>query len=91
MNQQELTFGQAIEAAKQGKKVARKGWNGKGMYLIQFTDNDLGSELFQRLTIKFEVKDIPPFIVMKTAQQTLQFGWLASQADILATDWVEVE
>ena len=27
------TFGEAIEALKQGKKVARKGWNGKGMYL----------------------------------------------------------
>ena len=84
-------FGWAISRLKQGKKVTRKGWNGKGMYLIQFTDNDLGLELFQYLTIKFEVKDIPPFIVMKTAQQTLQFGWLASQADMLATDWVEVE
>ena len=28
-----MTFGQAIEAMKQGKKVARSGWNGKGMFL----------------------------------------------------------
>lgn len=28
-----LTFGEAIEALKNGKKVARSGWNGKGMFL----------------------------------------------------------
>ena len=77
--------------AQTRKKSSTKRVEWKGMYLIQFTDNDLGLELFQYLTIKFEVKDIPPFIVMKTAQQTLQFGWLASQADMLATYWVDVE
>lgn len=29
-----MNFGQAIEALKEGKKVARKGWNGKGMWLV---------------------------------------------------------
>ena len=29
-----MNFGQAIEAAKQGKKIARKGWNGKGMWVV---------------------------------------------------------
>ena len=28
-----MNFGEAIEALKQGKKVTRKGWNGKGMFL----------------------------------------------------------
>ena len=28
-----MDFGQAIKALKDGKKVARKGWNGKGMFL----------------------------------------------------------
>ena len=28
-----LTFGQAIEALKNGKRVTRKGWNGKEMFL----------------------------------------------------------
>ena len=33
MNEQ-LNFGQAIEALKQGKRVARQGWNGKSMFLF---------------------------------------------------------
>ena len=28
-----MNFGQAIEALKAGKKVAREGWNGKGMWI----------------------------------------------------------
>ena len=33
MSEKLMTFGQAIEALKAGKKVSRKGWNGKGMFL----------------------------------------------------------
>ena len=38
-----LNFGQAIEAAKQGKKVARQGWNGSGMfaYIVPETDCEM--------------------------------------------------
>ena len=91
MNNQGKCFGWAISHLKLGKKVSRQGWNGKGMFLEMFTSNTLGLELFQHLMIKYNIKDIPPFIVMKTAQQTLQFGWLASQADMLSNDWMIVE
>lgn len=83
-----MTFGMAIEALKMGKKVARRGWNGKGMYLclasdIEFhTDAEIGPE---------RDATVSPCIVMKTARGDFQPGWLASQADMLAEDWTIVE
>ena len=80
-----LTFGEALEALKAGKKVARKGWNGKGMYLY-LADGKLLTE---------EIGDGSyPFtdtVVMKTADNKYCIGWLASQTDMLAEDWHIVE
>lgn len=85
-----MNFGKAIEVLKNGEKVARQGWNGKGMFLllaknIEFTtDADLSC-----------MKDMPTStgqsIVMKTATNDFVVGWLASQTDLLAEDWVIVE
>ena len=73
-------FGHAIEALKQGHRVARIGWNGKGMflwYVPTWTYTDGKHDNYPNL----------PFIGMKTA--TGEFvPWLASQTDILAEDWV---
>jgi hypothetical protein len=85
-----MTFGDAIEALKDGERVARKGWNGKDMYVFLaheadfVTDADISA--FDQLEV--EVHDM---LVMKTAQDTFQPGWLASQADMLAEDWYIVE
>ena len=85
-----MAFGDALEAMKQGERVARHGWNGKDMYIfIAFepdfvTDADI-SELDGK---EVEVGDV---ICMKTAQDSFQLGWLASQADMLAEDWYIVE
>ena len=87
---EDMTFGDALEAMKHGERVARKGWNGKGMYVFLaheadfVTDADLSA--FDQLEV--EVGDM---LVMKTAQDTFQPGWLASQADMLAEDWYIVE
>ena len=81
-----MNFGMAIEAMKKGYRVARKGWNGKDMYVFLayeadfVTDADISA--FDQLDV--EVSDM---LVMKTAQDTFQPGWLASQADMLADDW----
>lgn len=76
-----MNFGQAIEALKKGKKVARKGWNGKGMWLRliipEKSDIDMGLENL-------------PYIEMKTADNKL-VPWLASQTDMLSEDWTIVE
>ena len=82
----EHDFGFAIKALKDGFKVSRKGWNGKGMWLcmIPGTEWGLGSNVpfdFGRMANK-----LLPWIGMKTADDSF-VPWLASQTDILATDW----
>lgn len=72
-----LGFDWAINALKNGKKVCRKGWNGKGMYLTLI---NAGNAVHQG----FDMQDC---IGMKTANNLMQPGWLASQNDMLATDW----
>lgn len=88
-----LTFGQAIHALKQGHKVARAGWNGKGMWLVL----DPGSVVSEArpgsvydkagITGTFTING---HIDMRTATGEMQPGWLASQTDMLADDWAIV-
>ena len=80
-----MNFGQAIEALISGKNVARAGWNGKGMYLFLVKGEDL-SDIFDP-----DSCECVDSIGMKTAQDTLVIGWLASQTDMLAEDWVVVD
>ena len=79
-----MTFGEAISAAKAGARVARSGWNGRGMW-VRFVDLYSDKE--------FGVVEKPhsqgtwlPFLAMKTVDNKL-VPWLASQTDMLATDW----
>jgi hypothetical protein len=86
-----MNFGQAIEALKQGKRVSRSGWNGKGMFLILIpgskipvsADRPLGQAAPELVG---KTIDYQPHIDMWTAQETL-VPWLASQSDVLAEDW----
>jgi hypothetical protein len=78
-----MNFGQAIEALKQSKKVARKGWNVKNMCLMYVKSAEVG---YRGIGI---IKTLP-WIGIKTVQGGF-VPWLASQADMLAEDWVIVE
>lgn len=78
-------FGDAIKYLKRGLKVSRKGWNGKGMYLFLADGEDLTSCLSEG---DFECASS---VCMKTAQNTICVGWLASQADMLSEDWTFFE
>jgi hypothetical protein len=72
-----MNIGQAIDALWAGEKVARKGWNGRGMWLdLQVPD------AHSKMTL--------PYIYMKTADDSL-VPWLCSQTDILAKDWEVVD
>ena len=97
-----LTFGQAIEAMKAGKKVARSGWNGKGMWVVLMAGMTLppystqGTERkVNDRTAKWIGENTPfeslPYIAMWTADQKWLPGWLASQTDMLSEDWMIVE
>jgi hypothetical protein len=84
---QGIDFGHALAAAKKGKRIARTGWNGKGMYLYYVPANSYPA----RTSIaKAEFGDVVPYaayIAMKTADNQV-VPWQASQTDMLATDWV---
>lgn len=76
-----LSFGDAIDEMKLGKKVCRKGWNGKGMFLYIHVPIYKGSDEHTDCTL--------PYIVMYTADLNL-VPWLASQTDMLSEDWMIV-
>jgi hypothetical protein len=88
-----LSFGLAIEALKKGLKVARSGWNGKGMWLelikgkeVQIHGHGFSPKNEFDHDWKERVPSFAPWIGMKTADN--QFvPWLASQTDVLADDW----
>lgn len=91
----DMDFGMAIVALKRGKCVARKGWNGKGMFLTlqesSIVDgNDMRNEGAKNYYAGCKCK-IAPHIDMKSADGTYVVGWLASQTDMLSEDWEIVE
>lgn len=91
-----LTFGQAIERLKEGKRVSRTGWNGKNMFLWMKPEFEIKAEFCQDPILKKVAEDNGgtitglPTICMKTADNKILTGWLASQSDIFATDWFVV-
>lgn len=86
-----MTFGMAIEALKTGKKIARKGWNGKGMWIQYIAgDTDDGTTGDYTTTVSAWNGKRLPFLAMKTADDAF-VPWLASQTDMLADDWVIVK
>jgi len=99
----ELTdFGGAIHALKSGKRVARKSWNGKDMWLslsgVANIAKDVPAEAFWSTHNSTYAAEQPermakvlPCITMKTATGEILMGWLASQTDMLAEDWVVLE
>lgn len=87
-----MNFGDALAALKEGNRVARHGWNGKGMFLFLVPGSTFEVNRPPLLGIYPEgtVINYHPHIDMKTAQDTV-VPWLASQTDVLAEDWAIVE
>lgn len=75
-------FGEALRLLKAGKKVARLGWNGKGMWLELQTP-----DAHSKMTLPYIFLNYPI-----DAQNTpgARVPWLASQTDVLSEDWLEV-
>lgn len=90
-----VSFGHAIELLKGGHRVARSGWNGKGMWLVLVQpDDDANVPPRPAYAVNGIVDDATngclPWIGMKTADNKF-VPWLASQTDVLAEDWQIVE
>lgn len=98
-----MSFGHAIEAMKIGHKVARAGWNGKGMWIalspgLIFDARYAKDGHAAKLRAEELQADLPhdgtenviellPHIDMRTADGSMNVGWLASQTDMLSNDW----
>ena len=82
-------FGHALKYLKRGERVARKGWNGKGQYI------ELASGISYRMpdgkVTNCEHDAIGNMAIAFVGTSGTQMGWLASQADMLADDWMFVE
>ena len=97
-----MTFGDAIEYLKAGKKVARKGWNGKGMYLWLKPACVVKRE-WCRDPYLLDCIDanggeeiaalgtVCMYTHDSTGRKAALTGWLASQSDILSEDWYIVD
>jgi len=96
-----MTFGLAIEALKLGKAIARKGWNGKGMFIFKQIPAEIGLDIIPKMqSVPQSVKD-----EMIKRAQTLKYtnqmaivnndgrvdSWVASSSDTFAEDWYIVE
>jgi hypothetical protein len=93
-----MDFSQALELLKEGKKVCREGWNGKNMFIFhglpKVEINGLVSNGCKICTSSIDAATLfncvyssTGVICMKTAQNTIVVGWLASQTDLLSDDW----
>ena len=84
-----MSFGLAIEAMKKGKKVARRGWNGKNQHIELATR--ISYMTAEGVFVNVEHEAIGNKAIAFCGTSGVQMGWLASQADMLADDWEVVE
>ena len=93
-----MSFGNAIESLKDGAKVARSGWNGKGMWLVLVPGSEnikpVAGTPYSNAGITSEIQILPHidmYTVDSTGRRAMLPGWLASQTDMLSNDWRIVE
>lgn len=86
----EFDFGSAVYLLKIGKKVARKGWNGSGMfvYYVPAASYPVERNNLETMGGHFENDMVPyrEYLALKTAQGDVA-TWAPSVSDALATDW----
>lgn len=99
-----VDFGTALKAVEEGKLAARQGWNGKNMFIFMRPGYELDPafiiekikslpdsymDTLKNVTFQEGEKiKFTPYLCMKAADNSVVNGWLASQTDMLAKDWV---
>lgn len=84
-----FTFSEAIRELKQGRKVRRKGWNGKEQHIELATNVSYVNSAGEVKNVNHEQMGNKAIAFVGTSG--VQLGWLASQADILSEDWEVIE
>jgi hypothetical protein len=93
-----VSFSHALEQVKRGRRAARFGWNGKGMWIAlsgtQIRPAKVPTDQLWSPHSRAEAErqggevEVCPSLIMRTADGKIVMGWLASQTDLLAEDWV---
>jgi len=86
-----MNFSEVLILIKEGRKVARSGWNGKGMFIFLVNGSVFKVNRPPLLGIYEEGTEITycPHIDMRTADNKI-VPWLCSQTDMMADDWEDV-
>lgn len=84
-----MDFGEAIRQAKNGSRIKRLGWNGKNQYIELASDISYRNTKGELVNCNHESIGNKAFAFVGTSG--VQMGWLASQADMLAEDWMIVD
>ena len=91
------SFGEAIVALQQGKRVSRSGWNGKGMFIFMQVPSEIEADIVPKMqSLPQSVKDefvrrggnirYKNQLAMVYPDNTI-YGWVASPSDVLENDW----
>lgn len=90
----DMSFEEILPRLKAGEKFCRKNWNGHNMWIaLGGAPVILEAEKFWNPHARKHATQaggkavVDPYFIMKTSQGSIQMGWLASQADLLANDW----
>ena len=81
-----MKFGEAIEFVKNGHRASRQGWNGKKQYIELATSISYVNGMGEVVNVNHEAIGNQAIAFVGTSG--IQLGWLASQADMLANDWI---
>ena len=84
-----MDFGSAIKLVKSGKRIAREGWNGKNQYVELATNISYVNAAGEIVNVNHDAIGNKALAFVGTSG--VQLGWLASQADLLADDYIVVE
>ena len=97
LENQNLSFGEAIGALKDGKRVSRVGWNGKNLFIFQQVPSEINEEIVPKMqslpqSVKDEFAKRGGNISYKNQlamvyPDNIIYGWVASPSDVLETDW----
>ena len=87
-----LTFGDALQALKAGKRVARAGWNGKGMFVYYVRAAAYLAQSAAAIEYFGKNAYVPyaPYLALKGVDERVS-TWVPSINDVLAEDWVVLE
>lgn len=94
-----MKFGEALEFVNTGNKIARKGWNGKNMFVFQRPSDTLKCDFIEKVKslpesvkqfLVLQNKDVEftAYLCLYSADGKIVNGWLPSQTDMQANDWM---